>query len=37
MLAQKNPEVDKYDDADENNSHVLMLSEKRDAVGLSKL
>ncbi len=37
MLAQKNPEADKFDDADENKSNVIVLSEKRDAVGLGKL
>jgi hypothetical protein len=35
--SQKFPEAAAFEDVDENNSHVLALSEKRDAVGLGKL
>jgi len=37
ILEQKIPEADEFDDADENSSHVLVLSEKRDAVGPGRL
>ncbi len=33
----KNPEADAIDGADENNSHVPALSEKRDAVGTGRI
>jgi len=37
ILEQKIPEADEFDDADENSSHVLVLSEKRDAVGTGRI
>lgn len=37
IVEQKIPEADEWDDADENSSHVLVLSEKRDAVGTGRL
>jgi len=37
ILEQKIPEADEFDDADEKRSHVLVLSEKRDAVGTGRI
>ncbi len=37
ITSQKFPEADALDDADENNSHVAALSEKRDAVGTGRI
>ena len=37
ISSQKFPEADAFDDADENNSHVPALSEKRDAVGTGRI
>lgn len=34
---QKIPEADEWDDADENSSHVLAYSEKRDVVGTGRI
>jgi predicted GNAT family N-acyltransferase len=34
---QKIPESEEWDDADENSSHVLVYSEKRDAVGTGRI
>jgi predicted GNAT family N-acyltransferase len=34
---QKVPESEEWDDADENSSHVLAYSEKRDAVGTGRI
>jgi len=34
---QKIPPADEWDELDENSSHVLVLSEKRDAVGTGRL
>ena len=37
VLEQKIPEVDEFDAADENSSHVLAFSKKRDAVGTGRI
>jgi predicted GNAT family N-acyltransferase len=37
IIEQKIPEAEEFDDADENSSHVLALSEKRDAVGTGRI
>ncbi len=37
IIEQKIPESEEWDDADENSSHVLAFSEKRDAVGTGRL
>ncbi len=37
IIEQKIPESEEWDDADENSSHVLAFSEKRDAVGTGHL
>jgi predicted GNAT family N-acyltransferase len=37
ILEQKIPDSEEWDDADENSSHVLAFSEKRDAVGTGRL
>ncbi len=37
ISSEKIPEADANDDADENNSHVPALSEKRDAVGTGRI
>ncbi|MCZ6810292.1 MAG: GNAT family N-acetyltransferase [Proteobacteria bacterium] len=37
IVEQKIPESEEWDDADENSSHVLAFSEKRDAVGTGRL
>ncbi len=37
ILEQKIAEAEEFDDADENSSHVLVLSEKRDAVGTGRI
>jgi len=37
IVEQKIPESEEWDDADENSSHVLVFSEKRDAVGTGRL
>lgn len=37
ILEQKIPEADEFDDADENSSHILAFSEKRDAVGTGRI
>jgi predicted GNAT family N-acyltransferase len=37
IIEQKIPEADEFDAADENSSHVLVLSEKRDAVGTGRI
>ena len=37
ISSQRFPEADAIDDADENNSHVPALSEKRDAVGTGRI
>ena len=37
ILEQKIDEADEFDDADANSSHVLVFSEKRDAVGTGRI
>ena len=37
IIEQKIPESEEWDDADENSSHVLAFSEKRDVVGTGRL
>ena len=37
ILEQKIAEADEFDDADANSSHVLVFSEKRDAVGTGRI
>ncbi|MEE8343765.1 MAG: GNAT family N-acetyltransferase [Woeseiaceae bacterium] len=37
IVEQKIPESEEWDDADENSSHVLAFSEKRDVVGTGRL
>ena len=37
ISSQEYPEAVAFDDADENNSHVMALSEKRDAVGTGRI
>ena len=37
ILEQNIPEAEEFDDADGNSSHVLVLSEKRDAVGTGRI
>ncbi len=37
VIEQKIPESEEWDDADENSSHVLAFSEKRDVVGTGRL
>ncbi len=37
IIEQKIPESEEWDDADENSSHVLAFSEKRDAVGTGRI
>lgn len=37
ISSQEFPEAAAFDDADENNSHVPALSEKRDAVGTGRI
>ena len=37
IIEQKIPESEEWDDADENSSHVLVYSEKRDVVGTGRI
>ncbi len=37
IVEQKIPESEEWDDADENSSHVLVFSEKRDVVGTGRI
>ncbi len=37
IIEQQIPESEEWDDADENSSHVLAFSEKRDAVGTGRI
>ena len=37
IIEQKIPESEEWDDADENSSHVLVFSEKRDVVGTGRI
>ncbi len=37
IFEQKFPESEEWDDADENSSHVLVFSEKRDVVGTGRI
>ncbi len=37
IIEQRIPESEEWDDADENSSHVLVFSEKRDAVGTGRI
>ncbi len=37
IVEQKIPESEEWDDADENSSHVLVFSEKRDVVGTVRI
>ncbi len=37
IVEQKIPESEEWDDADENSSHVLAFSEKRDVVGTGRI
>jgi predicted GNAT family N-acyltransferase len=37
IIEQKIPESEEWDDADENSSHVLAFSKKRDVVGTGRL